>query len=282
MNGYVVGVDFGTLSARALVVDARDGAELGTAVFEYPHGVMDRSWPRPARSCRRSGRCRTPRTTWRRCASAVPAAVAAAGVDPRSGRRDRHRLHRQLAAARRVADGTPLCALPGAPRLAKLWKHHAAQRQADRINARRSAASRGSRATAGASPPSGRSRRRCRCSTRSRSCTRAWTAGSRPRTGSSGSCAGARRATPHCRLQGHPPGRRLSQPRVPGRARPAVRGLLADKLDGPLLPLGARAGALTARAAAWTGLPPGIAVAVGNVDAHVTAPAARPSTPASC
>ena len=32
------GVDFGTLSARALVVDARDGAELGTAVFEYPHG----------------------------------------------------------------------------------------------------------------------------------------------------------------------------------------------------------------------------------------------------
>src|ERR1051326_2779523 len=37
----VVGVDFGTLSGRALVVRVRDGAELGTAVHEYAHGGMD-------------------------------------------------------------------------------------------------------------------------------------------------------------------------------------------------------------------------------------------------
>ena len=48
-----------------------------------------------------------------------------------------------------------------------------------------------------------------------------------------------------------------------------------------MLPLGSRAGSLTARAARWTGLPEGIAVAVGNVDAHVTAPAATPSRQAS-
>ena len=48
-----------------------------------------------------------------------------------------------------------------------------------------------------------------------------------------------------------------------------------SKLDGPLGELGARAGSLTAEAAEWTGLPEGIAVAVGNVDAHVTAPAAQ-------
>src|SRR5439155_24949862 len=51
------------------------------------------------------------------------------------------------------------------------------------------------------------------------------------------------------------------------------------KLAGPLADLGRRAGGLTAQAATWTGLPEGIAVAVGNVDAHVTAPAARAIEP---
>jgi L-ribulokinase len=38
---YPVGVDFGTLSGRAVVVRVSDGAELGSAVSEYRHGVMD-------------------------------------------------------------------------------------------------------------------------------------------------------------------------------------------------------------------------------------------------
>src|SRR5690606_3912412 len=46
------------------------------------------------------------------------------------------------------------------------------------------------------------------------------------------------------------------------------------KLGHELSPLGGLAGRLTARAAEWTRLPEGIAVAVGNVDAHVTAAAA--------
>ena len=55
---------------------------------------------------------------------------------------------------------------------------------------------------------------------------------------------------------------------------PDFAGFVDDKLRHPLAPLGGRAGGLTAQAAGWTGLPEGIAVAVGNVDAHVTAPAA--------
>src|SRR4051794_11040411 len=42
---HMVGIDFGTLSGRALVVRVEDGAELGTAEHEYAHGVMDASLP---------------------------------------------------------------------------------------------------------------------------------------------------------------------------------------------------------------------------------------------
>ncbi len=60
---------------------------------------------------------------------------------------------------------------------------------------------------------------------------------------------------------------------------PRFADFVADKLEHPLSPLGGRAGGLTAEAAAWTGLPEGIAVAIGNVDAHVTAPAAQATGP---
>ncbi len=42
---HVVGIDFGTLSGRAVVVRVADGAELGSAVHEYAHGVIDRGLP---------------------------------------------------------------------------------------------------------------------------------------------------------------------------------------------------------------------------------------------
>ena len=42
---YVIGVDFGTLSGRALVVRVSDGAELGSAVHEYAHGVIEDALP---------------------------------------------------------------------------------------------------------------------------------------------------------------------------------------------------------------------------------------------
>lgn len=42
---YTLGIDFGTLSARALLVDIVSGQEIATALFEYPHGVMDTFLP---------------------------------------------------------------------------------------------------------------------------------------------------------------------------------------------------------------------------------------------
>ena len=45
MAKYTIGVDFGTLSARALVVEVGTGRELADATMNYPHGVMDEYLP---------------------------------------------------------------------------------------------------------------------------------------------------------------------------------------------------------------------------------------------
>ena len=60
---------------------------------------------------------------------------------------------------------------------------------------------------------------------------------------------------------------------------PKFENFISEKLEHELGQLGAVAGTLTAEAAAWTGLNEGIAVAVGNVDAHVTAAAANAVNP---
>jgi L-ribulokinase len=56
---------------------------------------------------------------------------------------------------------------------------------------------------------------------------------------------------------------------------PDFSDFAVTRLEHPLPALGTPAGGLTDRAAGWTGLPPGVVVAVGNSDAHVSAPAAQ-------
>ena len=68
----MVGIDFGTLSGRALVVRVADGAELGSAVCEYRHGVMDAELASTGGRCPPTGRCRTRQTTWTCCAPRCP------------------------------------------------------------------------------------------------------------------------------------------------------------------------------------------------------------------
>ena len=42
---YTIGIDFGTLSGRAVVVRVDDGEELASAVHDYDHGVLTQSLP---------------------------------------------------------------------------------------------------------------------------------------------------------------------------------------------------------------------------------------------
>jgi len=40
MGKYTIGLDYGTLSARALLLDLENGAELAVSEFVYPHGIL--------------------------------------------------------------------------------------------------------------------------------------------------------------------------------------------------------------------------------------------------
>ncbi len=64
-----------------------------------------------------------------------------------------------------------------------------------------------------------------------------------------------------------------------GALDPRLATIIDDKMSRQITSIGDRAGELTAEAAAWTGLPEGTAVAVANVDAHVSVPAVTVTEP---
>ncbi|MDR7550713.1 MAG: ribulokinase, partial [Armatimonadota bacterium] len=136
MARFAIGIDFGTESARAVLVDVTDGRLVTTATFAYPHGVIDRTLPGEAAPLPPDYALQDPQD-WldaleallRQMAAAAPAdGIVGIGIDFTS-----------CTVLPTTADGTPLCMLPdcrGQPHAwPKLWKHHAAQPYADRINA---------------------------------------------------------------------------------------------------------------------------------------------------
>ena len=81
-NQYVVGVDYGTLSGRALVVRVSDGAELGSATHAYPHAVLEEALPGSDVRLPPDWALQVPEDYREVLRTAVPEAVAAAGIDP--------------------------------------------------------------------------------------------------------------------------------------------------------------------------------------------------------
>ncbi|MEV0198606.1 ribulokinase [Nonomuraea sp. NPDC050691] len=275
-DSYVIGVDFGTLSGRAVVVRVADGAELGTAVHEYAHRVIEDRLPDGDVRLGPDWALQSPHDWLDVLKTAVPEAVAAAGIDPAQviGIGTDFTACTVLPA---TADGAPLCyTTPERPHAwPKLWKHHAAQSHADRINAL--AAERGETWL----PRYGgkissewefakglqvleedpevyeRAERWIEAAD--------WIVWQLTGVETRNVCTAGYKGIYQ---DGAYPSEEFLAALNPGFA-----GFTA-KLGHDISPLGGLAGRLTAEAAAWTKLPEGIAVSVGNVDAHVTSAAA--------
>ncbi|MET0455206.1 MAG: ribulokinase [Mycobacterium sp.] len=282
---YTVGIDFGTLSGRALVVRVSDGREMGSAEHAYRHGVISEELPsRPGVRLPDDYALQVPADYVDVLRFAVPEAVASAGVAPA----DVIGIGTDFTACTMVAtrsDGTPLCQLehfaerPHA--YAKLWRHHAAQPQADRINTLAAVRGESWLSRYGGFISSewefAKGLQILEEDPEIYAAMDRWVEGAdwivwqlTGRYVRNVSTAGYKAI----RQDGHYPSREFLAGLNAGFA-----DFVADKIDQPIGRLGEAAGTLTEQAAAWTGLPEGIPVAVGNIDAHVTAAAADAAEP---
>ncbi|HDL18579.1 MAG TPA: ribulokinase [Bacteroidetes bacterium] len=136
-KSIAVGLDFGTESGRILLVDATTGGELISITENYPHGVMDEMLPDGKTKLGQDWALQHPMDYLTVTKKLVKKALAEAAVQPEEiiGIGVDFTSCTILPA---TSAGTPLCELdefksnPHA--WVKLWKHHAAQPEADEIN----------------------------------------------------------------------------------------------------------------------------------------------------
>jgi L-ribulokinase len=251
---------------------------MGSAVHAYPHGVMDDMLAAAGLRLPPDWALQVPADYVDVLRNAIPRALSAAGI----AAADVVALGTDFTACTvlpTLADGTPLCELPelaGRPHAyVKLWKHHAAQPQADRINAL---------AHQRDEPWIGRYGGRISSEWEFAKALQLleedpevyhrmqlwveaadWIVWQLTDSYVRNACATGYKAI--YQDGAYPSVEYLTA------LHPDFGEFVSQKLAGPIGALGTLAGRLTESAAALTGLPAGIAVCVGNVDAHVTAPA---------
>ena len=281
---YTIGIDFGTLSGRALLVDTADGREVAAAVFDYPHGVIDERLPGSATALPPEWALQDPLDYLETMRQTVPAVLKKSGVDPA----EVVGLGIDFTSCTilpTLNDGTPLMALPewsAQPHAwVKLWKHHAAQPQADRINETARARNEPWLARYGGKYSSewffskalqileeapevyAAAERMLEAAD--------WVVWQLTGVETRNACTAGYKAL----VQG---GEFPSNDYF-AALHPDFADIVDKKMSREFVQLGDRAGGLTKTWAEATGLNEGIAVAVANVDAHVTAPAVKATEP---
>ncbi len=286
---YSIGVDFGTESGRAVLVDVADGRELGVEIHQYSNGVIAEHLPAPDDdvSLGPDWALQDPNDYLETLCQAIPRLIKANVIDP-------DRIigigidFTSCTMLPTTSAGTPLCFLAEHRRephaWVKLWKHHAAQPEADEIN--RVAAQLGepwldryggkissewffpkALQILHESPATYQAAGRLIEAAD-------WITWQLTGVETRNSCTAGYKAL--WSADSGFPDRQFF-----GSLDPAFRDVVDEKMSRTIVGLGEVAGQLTEQAAGWTGLRPGTPVAVGNVDAHVSAPAASVTTPGS-
>lgn len=136
MKKYVIGIDYGTLSGRCVLVDVKSGDEVAESVLNYPHAVMDERLPNGER-LPSSYALQHPEDYLDVLKITVPDVLNKANVTAD----DVVGLGIDFTACTILPmdeNGTPLCMKDEYKderhAYVKLWKHHAAQGEADEIN----------------------------------------------------------------------------------------------------------------------------------------------------
>ena len=280
---YTIGVDFGTESGRALLVDCATGDEIASSTYTYANGVIDERLPAPNDDVMLEAdwALQDPDDYLHTFGQTIPAVLVASGIDPA----DVVGIGIDFTACTMLptlTDGTPLCNVPELRRephaWVKLWKHHAAQPEADLIN--ETAAERGEpwlvryggkissewffakalQILHDAPDLYAQAGRLIEAAD--------WVVWQLTGIETRSSCTAGYKAM-WSKEDGFPSDDYFAA------LDPTFADVIDAKMSRTLASLGDRAGGLSDRAAALTGLRPGTPVAVANVDAHVSVPAVQ-------
>ena len=285
MKKYTIGVDFGTESGRVLLVDVQDGKEIATAVYSYANGVIDQNLPDSHIKLEPDWALQDPQDYIQTLKLTIPEVLKSSKVSPS----DVIGIGIDFTACTMLpvkADGTPLCDLPAyrsRPHAwVKLWKHHAAQPEADRINTLASEMGESWLDRYGGKISSEwffaktlqivqEDPEIYDAADRLLEATD-WVIWQLTGVETRNSCTAGYKAI-WSKSEGFPRSEYFAA------LHPKLTNVIEEKLSKHIIPIGNRAGLLTEQAARWTGSLPGTPVAIANVDAHVAVPAATVTEP---